>query len=182
MINLPNFLAFIRVLLAPLFFYLLLHLDRFESIHVTWMNYFAALVFVLAAVTDFFDGYIARSWGQITKFGSIIDPLADKMLVLAGFLGLALIGRANPWIVYLILVREFFITGLRVIMASEKIEVSASISGKIKTIFQMIAIGLLSVNIFEVFYLGQITLWIAFILTVYSGIEYTVNYIKITKR
>ena len=173
--NLPNILASFRVLLAPLFLYFLILAGNNDTdIHASWFNYFAGLVFVIASVTDFFDGYIARSWNQITKLGSIIDPLADKMLTLAGFLGLAYIDRANIWAVYLILIREFFITGLRTVMVSENINVSASMAGKVKTVFQMIAIGFLTMQ----WPLGEILLWIAVILTLYSGLEYILAYIK----
>ena len=111
MLNLPNILASFRVALAPLFFWLILLAGHANggmvgSVHVSWIDYFAALVFVIASVTDFFDGYIARSWNQKTKLGAIIDPLADKMLTLAGFLGLMFIGRASAWAIYLILIRE----------------------------------------------------------------------------
>ena len=96
-LNLPNALAFLRVFLAPLMFWLLLSVNSFSGVHVSWMNYFAALVFVIASVTDFFDGFIARAWDQKTKLGAVIDPLADKMLTLGTFLGLMMIDRANPW-------------------------------------------------------------------------------------
>ena len=172
MLNLPNILASFRVALAPLFFWLILlagHADggMVGSVHVSWIDYFAALVFVIASVTDFFDGYIARSWNQKTKLGAIIDPLADKMLTLAGFLGLMFIGRANPWAIYLILIREFFITGLRVAMA-----------GKVKTVFQMIAIGWLTMQ----WPYANALLWIAVALTLYSGFEYVAAYAKATKK
>ncbi|QKF86049.1 phosphatidylglycerophosphate synthase [Campylobacter blaseri] len=173
--NLPNLLAIFRVFLAFLFFFLLVNFGAmFPNIHQSWVNYFAALVFVIASVTDFFDGYIARSWNQITKFGAIIDPLADKMLTLAGFLGLMYLGRANEWAVYLILIREFFITGFRVIMVSDNVDVAASMAGKVKTVFQMIAIGFLTMDWFG----GDILLWISVILTLYSGYEYVNGYIK----
>ena len=173
--NLPNILATFRVALAPLFLLLLILAGNGTGeIHTSWLNYFAALVFVIASVTDFFDGYIARKWNQITKLGSIIDPLADKMLTLAGFLGLALIDRANVWAVYLILIREFFITGFRTVMVSENISVSASMAGKVKTVFQMIAIGFLTMQ----WKGGELLLWIAVILTLYSGFEYIFAYLK----
>ncbi|EBD1727081.1 CDP-diacylglycerol--glycerol-3-phosphate 3-phosphatidyltransferase, partial [Campylobacter jejuni] len=95
--NLPNILAIFRMVLAPLLFFLLIH--HFENIHQSWINYFAALTFSLAALSDFFDGYIARTWKQTTKLGGILDPLADKMLVLAAFLGLLLTGKANEWVI-----------------------------------------------------------------------------------
>ena len=88
-LNLPNVLAALRVLLAPLMLWFLIDRDNtlFASWHPSWLDYFAGLVFVIASVTDFFDGFIARSWDQMTKLGSILDPLADKMLMLAGFVG-----------------------------------------------------------------------------------------------
>ncbi|MDR3345586.1 MAG: CDP-diacylglycerol--glycerol-3-phosphate 3-phosphatidyltransferase [Campylobacteraceae bacterium] len=175
--NLPNILASIRVLIAPLMFWLLINQDHsaFEGIHHSWLNFLAALLFVLASATDFFDGHIARAWNQKTLFGSILDPLADKMLILAAFLGLMMISRASPWAVYLILVREFFITGLRVMAVAEGKEVSASGAGKIKTIFQMIAIGFL---IMDWRPMGDWLLWFAVILTLYSGLEYILKYTK----
>ena len=144
------------------------------SVHVSWIDYFAALVFVIASVTDFFDGYIARSWNQKTKLGAIIDPLADKMLTLAGFLGLMFIGRASAWAIYLILIREFFITGLRVAMAGDGVEVAASMAGKVKTVCQMVAIGFLTMQ----WPFGEFLLWLSVALTLYSGFEYVNAYVK----
>ncbi|EAK0342622.1 CDP-diacylglycerol--glycerol-3-phosphate 3-phosphatidyltransferase [Campylobacter jejuni] len=174
--NLPNILAIFRMVLAPLLFFLLIH--HFENIHQSWTNYFAALTFSLAALSDFFDGYIARTWKQTTKLGGILDPLADKMLVLAAFLGLLLTGKANEWVIYIILVREFFITGFRVVMISENLNVNASFAGKLKTAFQMTAIGFLIMEWIG----GEILLYIALILTLYSGFEYIYAYIKAQKK
>lgn len=141
--NLPNILALFRIALAPLMLWFLVDRDNvlFSSWHPTWLDYFAGLIFVIASVTDFFDGFIARKWNQITKLGAILDPLADKMLILAGFLGLMMIDRASAWAVFLILSREFFITGLRVVAADEGRNVASTMAGKIKTVVQMIAIG-----------------------------------------
>lgn len=175
MINLPNTLAIIRMFLSFLFFFTLVNLANIcPQIHQSWINYFAVLIFVIASVTDFFDGYIARNWNQITKFGAIIDPLADKMLTMAGFIGLLYIDRANPWAVYLILVREFFITGFRVVMVSDGVKISAGLAGKVKTVCQMITIGFLVMQ----WWGGEILLWISVFLTLYSGYLYVVGYIK----
>jgi CDP-diacylglycerol--glycerol-3-phosphate 3-phosphatidyltransferase len=143
--------------------------------HPSYLDYFAALIFVLASVTDFFDGYIARSWNQITKLGGILDPLADKMLTLGAFLGLMVIDRANPWAIYLILLREFFITGLRVSIASEGLNVQASYIGKVKTVVQMFAIGFLMMDWSG----GDLLLWLAVAITLYSGYEYVNGYFKV---
>ena len=178
-LNLPNALAFFRILLAPLMFFMLVNAPGiFTQIHISWINYFAALIFVIASVTDFFDGYIARCWDQKTKLGAILDPLADKMLILAAFLGLMMLGRASAWAVYLILVREFFITGFRVVMASDGVEVAASMAGKVKTVSQMFAVGFLLMS----WPGGELLLWIAVALTLYSGFEYIFAYVKAMKK
>jgi CDP-diacylglycerol--glycerol-3-phosphate 3-phosphatidyltransferase len=176
-LNLPNALAVFRIALAPLMLWFFIDRDNsiFSSWHPSWFDYFAGLIFVIASVTDFFDGYIARSWNQMTKMGAILDPLADKMLVLAGFLGLMVIDRASAWAVFLILSREFFITGLRVVAADEGRNVASTMAGKIKTVIQMIAIGFLIMN----WPFATQLLWLAVVLTMYSGYEYIRDYFKI---
>ncbi|MRI83006.1 MAG: CDP-diacylglycerol--glycerol-3-phosphate 3-phosphatidyltransferase [Nitratiruptor sp.] len=174
-LNIPNLLALVRLLIAPLMFLLLVNRDLFPGVHPTWLDYWAAFLFVLASITDFFDGFIARELNQVTTLGEILDPLADKMLTLAAFLGLMMLGRADPWAVYLILTREFFITGLRVSAASKGLEVAASMTGKIKTIVQMVAIGFLIMN----WPGGTWLLWLAVVLTLYSGYEYIRAYLKV---
>ncbi len=174
--NIPNILAFIRILLAPLMFILLVNRDWaiFDGIHYSWLDFFAGFIFVIASSTDFFDGYIARTFNQITMLGKILDPLADKMLTLAGFLGLMMLGRADEWAIYLIITRELFITGLRVSAVTQNIDVSASFVGKVKTVVQMIAIGFLLMEWSG----GEEILWLAVILTLYSGYEYVRDFFK----
>ena len=171
--NVPNILAFIRVLMAFLMYLFLVNRDLF-SIHPSWLDYFAALIFVLASITDFFDGYIARNFDATSKLGEILDPLADKMLILGAFLGLLYLHRANAWAIYLILVREFFITALRIAMVQENLSVKASFAGKVKTVSQMFAIGFLLMN----WPFANALLWLAVILTIYSGFEYVKVYVK----
>jgi CDP-diacylglycerol---glycerol-3-phosphate 3-phosphatidyltransferase len=175
--NLPNALALFRIALAPLMLWFFIDRENtiFSSWHPTWLDYFAGLIFVIASVTDFFDGFIARSWNQMTKLGAILDPLADKMLVLAGFIGLMVIDRASAWAVFIILSREFFITGLRVVAADEGKNVASTMAGKIKTVVQMIAIGFLIMN----WPFATQLLWLSVVLTVYSGYEYIRDYFKI---
>ncbi|WP_234697176.1 CDP-diacylglycerol--glycerol-3-phosphate 3-phosphatidyltransferase [Nitrosophilus alvini] len=173
-LNIPNILALIRLLIAPFMFLFLVNRDLFPNIHPSWLDFFAAFLFVLASITDFFDGYIAREFNQITQLGKILDPLADKMLTLAGFLGLMMLERANPWAIYLILTREFFITGLRVAAVGEGKEISASFLGKTKTVIQMFAIGFLIMN----WPFGEVLLWLAVAITLYSGYEYIREYMK----
>jgi len=170
LLNLPNALASLRILLAPLMFWIILNPELFtdNGFHITWNYYAASLLFVLASATDFFDGYIAREWNQMTMLGAILDPLADKMLTLAAFLGLMMIGEASAWAIYIIIVRELFITGIRTVAVSEGLSVKASWAGKVKTVAQMIAIGFLLMH----WPLGTELLWIAVALTVYSGLEY----------
>lgn len=176
MFNLPNILALSRILLAPLMLWFLVDRSNplFAGIHPSWLDYTAALIFVLASITDGFDGFIARSWNQKTTLGAILDPLADKMLMLAAFLGLMIIDRANVWAIYLILTREFFITGLRVAAVSKGFDISASIWGKIKTLLQMVAIGFLTMN----WPYANLLLWLAVGMTLYSGFEYILGYAK----
>jgi len=170
LLNLPNTLASLRILLAPLIFWIILTPELFtdNGFDITWNYYFASLLFVLASATDFFDGYIARQWNQMTMLGAILDPLADKMLTLAVFLGLMMMGEASAWAVYIIIVRELFITGIRTVAVSEGLSVKASWAGKVKTVAQMIAIGFLLMH----WPLGDELLWFAVFLTVYSGLEY----------
>ena len=176
MINLPNLLALSRLLIAPVMFWVILNPQVFtdNGWHISWSYYFASLLFVLASVTDFFDGYIARELNQITLVGQILDPLADKMLTLAAFLGLMMSGEASAWAIYIIIGRELFITGLRTLSLSEGIDISASWAGKVKTVAQMIAIGFLLMHWMG----GEFLLWIAVALTIYSGGEYLLGFAK----
>ena len=170
MLNLPNTLASLRILIAPAMFWIILNPQVFteNGFDITWNYYFASLLFVIASATDFFDGFIAREWQQMTMLGAILDPLADKMLTLAAFLGLMMIGEASAWAIYIIIVRELFITGIRTVAVSEGLSVKASWAGKVKTVAQMIAIGFLLMH----WPFGSELLWFAVFLTLYSGAEY----------
>ncbi|MGB5964515.1 MAG: CDP-diacylglycerol--glycerol-3-phosphate 3-phosphatidyltransferase [Sulfurimonadaceae bacterium] len=176
MLNLPNTLASIRLAVAPVMFWIIMTPELFtdNGYDITWSYYFASLLFVIASITDYFDGHIARELDQKTKLGAIIDPLADKMLVMAAFLGLMVMGDASVWAIYIIIVRELFITGLRTIAVSEGIDVSASWSGKVKTVAQMVAIGFLLMH----WPFADALLWFATALTVYSGLEYLYYFSK----
>jgi CDP-diacylglycerol---glycerol-3-phosphate 3-phosphatidyltransferase len=176
MLNLPNQLALSRIFMAPLLFWVILNPDIFTNNgwHISWNYYFATLIFVLASATDFFDGYIARELDQKTMLGAILDPLADKMLTLAAFLGLMVMGDASPWAIYIIIIRELFITGLRTVVVSENLDISASSAGKVKTVLQMIAIGFLLMH----WPFATLLLWAAVALTLYSGGEYIYGFRK----
>jgi len=185
--NVPNTLAFTRVLMAPVMFWVIITPEFFteQGIHITWVYYLAALLFVLASTTDFFDGYIARMLDQTTLLGKILDPLADKMLTIGAFLALMIMGDANAWAIYIIIVRELFITGLRTVAVAEGIDVSASWAGKVKTVVQMIAIGFLimhwSLDEYLLFSVDDALLWFAVVLTIYSGAEYIIGFSRAFK-
>ncbi len=170
MLNLPNLLALLRVFIAPIMLWVILNPKFFTSVgfDISWSYYLAALLFVIASITDFFDGFIAREWGQTTLTGAIIDPLADKMLTIAAFVGLMVIGDASVWAIYIIIVREMFITALRTVAVGQHISVKASFMGKIKTVSQMFAIGFLLMH----WPWATFLLWLAVLLTLYSGIQY----------
>ena len=131
-------------------------------------------MFCVASITDFFDGFIARAFNVSSAFGEIFDPLADKLLMLAALIGLLVWNRAEVWAVFLILSREFFITGLRVVAASKGIKVAASNLGKYKTGLQITAIAFLLMD----YSFANATLWLAVALTLYSGYDYVRMYAK----
>ena len=173
--NLANKLTLGRIFLVPLFMFILL-------IKVPNGKYIAALIFIIAASTDGLDGYIARTRKQITKLGKFLDPLADKLLISAALISLVELKEVPAWVAFVIIAREFAVTGLRSIAASEGIVVAASKLGKIKTVIQIIAIVAILINDFPFNYInipvGKITLFLAVIITIWSGIDY---FIKIKK-
>ncbi|MCH5323140.1 MAG: CDP-diacylglycerol--glycerol-3-phosphate 3-phosphatidyltransferase [Helicobacter sp.] len=173
---LPNLLTILRICFAFLLLAILLYGDFLlpPPIHPSWINYFACLTFCVASITDFFDGFIARHYQAYSVFGEIFDPLADKLLMLGAFIGLLVLGRANAWAVFLILSREFFITGLRVVAASKGVRVGASSLGKYKTGLQITAIAFLLMD----YSFASPTLWLAVALTLYSGYDYVKMYAK----
>lgn len=141
--------------------------------------YIAAIIFVLAAATDALDGHIARSRGLVTNFGKLMDPLADKLLVTSALIILVQTGTVAGWMVIVIIAREFAITGLRTVAAADGVVIAAGMTGKIKTVCQMVAITLLLLKNWPFCYLGfpmdQIMLWAAVIMTIVSGTEYIVK-------
>jgi len=134
-------------------------------------NYAAAVIFILAALTDMADGMIARKYNLVTNFGKIMDPLADKILVIAALVCLVELGDVKGWMVIVILAREFTVTGLRIAAAAEGTVIAADITGKIKTILQMIAVPMLICKL----PFAEILLWAAVIMTVVSGAEYIIK-------
>ncbi len=140
--NLPNFLTMSRIILAPIFLALFI-LDN------AWARFWAMVIFIVAALTDLFDGYYARKYGISTSFGKFFDPLADKILVSLAFIAFVTLGYVELWMVLLIILREFLITGLRTIAAYRGALITPSWPAKLKTFLQMssIVVILLVINL-----------------------------------
>lgn len=170
-INLPNVLTLVRILLIPVFVMLLLDPTPDRSLA-------AALVFVIAAVTDLLDGYVARKTGQITRLGRLLDPIADKLLVLSALILLVQVDRVTALVAILIIAREVAVTGLRAIAASEGMIMSAEVTGKYKMALQVVAIVLLLLQgtvvetIGNLHLAGIVTLYLSLILGYVSGAQY----------
>lgn len=172
MMNIANQLTFLRILLVPGFMYLLLS-DM--SSGRTW----ALILFLIASVTDFLDGYIARKYNLVTKFGKFMDPLADKLLVTAALVCFVQMHHISSWVVVIILSREFIVSIFRAVAAADGIVIAASMWGKYKTVSQMVMIVLILLNNVPFNAIGlpmdQIFIWIATLLTVVSGVDYIVK-------
>jgi CDP-diacylglycerol--glycerol-3-phosphate 3-phosphatidyltransferase len=170
-LNLPTIITLSRIVLIP--FFVLIAPDR---------PFLGALIFGVASVTDFLDGYLARKTGQITKFGIILDPIADKFLVISALILLVDMARLSAWIAIVIIVREFLVTGLRAVALSKDILIPAEMGGKLKTFSQITAILclIISMNIFgiDLYDVGIVFIWIALILSIVSGVQYTVSFWK----
>ena len=173
MLNLPNILTFLRILLVPILVVVLL--TKFDGKELVGLA-----VFLVAAFTDFLDGFIARRWGLVTRLGKLLDPAADKILTSAAFISLVELGAAPAWMVVTIIAREFAISTLRSVAAAENIVIAAAWSGKAKTVSQVVAISLLiyQTKLGALAPLATIALWVALALSVYSGIEYAVRYAR----
>ncbi len=175
MLNLPNLLSFSRILLVPLLVVVLLTEPRFNN-----QEWVGLGVFLLASLTDFLDGFIARRRRQITKLGKLLDPAADKILTAAAYISLVELKVAPSWIVTVLISREFAVSALRAFAASEQVVIAASGSAKIKTTVQIISIALLIIynQLGEFSHLAPWSLWLAMITSVYSGAEYFLRYGK----
>ena len=170
--NLPNMLSLFRVILVPVILVFLTLRGQLGSIMgLNVGDFIAAVVFIIASITDAVDGYIARKRNIVTNLGKFIDPLADKILVIAVLTALVELHRFPAWMVVVIISREFIVSGLRMVAASEGVVIAASKGGKLKTVTQIIGIILLLFNIPG----AMAVMWLAVILTVWSGIEYIRN-------
>ncbi|MCD6292584.1 MAG: CDP-diacylglycerol--glycerol-3-phosphate 3-phosphatidyltransferase [Deltaproteobacteria bacterium] len=167
--NLPNLLTCSRILIVPLIIVLL----YFDS---RWLNLLTALLVVLAAITDGLDGYLARKNSFESTLGKLLDPLADKILLLSTMVMLVYLQRVPAWMVCLILCRETAITGLRAIAAERGVVIGASAMAKYKTIFQIVAVVALIIHYpflgADAHSVGIFFFWIAFIYTMWTGYTY----------
>lgn len=169
----PNSLTLSRIVAIPMFVVLLISPGRLST-------FLAALLFSVASITDFLDGYFARRWGLVSDFGKMMDPLADKLLVSSAFIMLASHGWVPAWMVCLIVGRELAVTGLRNMIADSGDDVSASNLGKYKTGFQIAAIIPLLIHFpyfgIDFHAIGSILLWGALFFTLWSGCDYFIRF------
>ncbi|WP_085992353.1 CDP-diacylglycerol--glycerol-3-phosphate 3-phosphatidyltransferase [Oceanobacillus senegalensis] len=182
--NLPNKLTISRILLIPIFIFLLtVPFDwgtwNIGSNELPIAHFIAALIFIIASGTDWVDGYYARKYNLVTNLGKFLDPLADKLLVSAALILLVEMGVAPAWVVIIIISREFAVTGLRLVAAGEGIVLAAGSMGKIKTATQMVAIAVLLLHNFPFSYIdfpfGIMMLYISLFFTIWSGLEYFIK-------
>ncbi len=167
--NLPNKLTILRVIMIP--FYVIFQMGYLGG---EAAKYVALTLFIIASLTDFLDGKIARKYNLVTNFGKFMDPLADKLLVSAALICFIELGSLPAWYVLIIISREFIISGFRLVASDKGVVIAASYWGKFKTTSQMIMVVLLILNINHPVFrmLTQIFVWIAMILTLVSLIDY----------
>ena len=194
--NLPNKLTISRILLVPVFLLIIVpipewiinssllsfmssQLEAVNNFIINYGNYIAAFLFFIAASTDGLDGYIARKRKQVTRFGKFLDPIADKLLVTAALVALVERNELSSWVAVIIIGREFMITGLRLVAASDGIVIAASKWGKIKTVTQIVAILAVLmkyyVHMLFGFPLEMFLMFIAIVATIYSAYDYIVK-------
>lgn len=167
--NLPNKLTIFRVILIPFFVVLLLFdLTAYDK----WI---ALAVFIIASLTDFLDGYIARKYNLVTNFGKFMDPLADKLLVCSAMICLVELARIPAWVVIVIIAREFIISGFRLVASDNGVVIAASYWGKFKTTFQILMICLMIADLPSLALVTQIVMWVALALTVISLVDYLIK-------
>jgi CDP-diacylglycerol--glycerol-3-phosphate 3-phosphatidyltransferase len=161
--NTANKLTLLRVVMIPAFLLVL-------YLRVPGSNYWALAIFVVASLTDMLDGYIARHYNQTTDFGKFMDPLADKCLVTAAMLWFVEIGQMPGWALLVVIVREFAVSGLRMVAADKGRVIAAGWSGKVKTASTMVCIVLMLLPIPAI--LNSICVAVIVLTTIYSGVEY----------
>jgi len=174
----PNTLTLFRIVSVPIIVLLLMVPNRFTAL-------IAGIIFSAAAITDYFDGYLARRYGLVSNLGKVMDPVADKLLVSCSLIMLTALGWMPAWIACIIIGRELAVTGLRNIIAQNKQDVSASSLGKYKTGFQIAAIIPLMFHFsafgFDFHAVGMFFLWGALIFTLWSGADYFLRFRKLLR-
>lgn len=173
--NIANKITLFRIFLVPLFIISLMFFGT--------ENLIPFFIFLIASLTDMLDGYLARSKNLVTTFGKFMDPLADKILVCSALVMLVELNCIKAWGVCIVLAREFIISGFRLLAASNKIVIAASIYGKIKTVTQIIAICLILVNLTNIikipFKLDMIFWYISIVFTIVSAVDYILKNVKV---
>ena len=176
-VNVPNGLTALRMLLVPVFAWVLLSHPHNDS----WL-WMAALIFIIASITDIVDGKVARKYGLVTRFGKLWDPIADKALTGMALVGLSIIGELPWWITIVILVREWGITLLRFLILKYGV-MAANRGGKLKTVMQSIAIVMYLLPLPSWLHVvGVVVMWVALILTVLTGLDYLWEAYRLRKR
>lgn len=175
--NLPNKLTIMRVVLIPVFLLVLFLVDAPMN------RYIATIIFIVASLTDFLDGHIARKYNLVSNFGKFMDPLADKLLVMSALVSMVAMEDLPAWVVIVILAREFAITGFRTLAMEANIVMAASWWGKIKTTTQMIMIILVLLHLpFSGMKIVEtVMIWLAVIFTIVSGVDYIVKNKQVLK-
>ncbi len=171
--NLPNALTLFRIFLVP--FLVVVLLTKFSG-----REYAGLAIFLVAAVTDFFDGFIARRRNQITRLGTLLDPIADKLLMSAAFISLVELQYAKAWMVVIIIGREFAVSGLRAIAAQQGITIAASPLGKTKMVAEVVAVSLLILGheLGEFLFIGNVALWVVMIFALVSMVDYFAKFAR----
>ncbi|MBN2539249.1 MAG: CDP-diacylglycerol--glycerol-3-phosphate 3-phosphatidyltransferase [Deltaproteobacteria bacterium] len=172
--NLPNSITLLRLGVIPVLFLLLLSPGRILSMVI-------AILFIIAAITDLIDGYVARKYNIVTTMGKFLDPVADKLVVTTAMIMMIPIGRIPAWIVAIIIMRDLLVDGLRSIASADGLVIDASRLGKQKTLCQIVAVSALLIHYDTVFGLdahavGMVILYIALVLTVWSGADYFMQF------
>jgi len=169
--NVPNALTLFRIFLVP--FLVVVLLTKFSG-----SEYAGLTIFLVAAITDFFDGYVARRYNKMTKLGALLDPMADKLLMSAAFISLVELGLARAWMIVIIIGREFAVDSLRAIAAQQGVTIAASPLGKTKTVSQVVAVSLLilSYELGEYKFIAELSLWVVMLFALVSAVDYFIKF------
>ena len=174
-INLPNAVTMLRICIIPVLFFLLFNPGRLWSLII-------AVLFIMAALTDLLDGYLARRYHIVTNIGKFLDPIADKIIVNTAMILMIPIGRIPACIVAIIIIRDFMIDGIRTIATSEGMIIDASKLGKRKTLCQIFALSALIIHYpflgADAHAVGMVVLYVALWLTIHSGIDYMLKFYR----